>query len=146
MRTSIEISSVFCEFFKHLYISKVSYAGAELQLFLDSIVLPEISAVDREVLDQPLTLEKLQTTIANLPNIKSAGSDCLPSEIYKLYGTKLLPELLEIFNAALEYGHLPPFMNMVIIIVLLKLANVPNNPESYCPISLLTSDVKILAK
>lgn len=56
----------------------------------------------------------------------------------------MLPELLEFFNAALEYGHLPPSMNEAVIIVLLKPDKPdksPNNPESYRPISLLTCGV-----
>lgn len=58
----------------------------------------------------------------------------------------MLPELLEVINTALESVHLPSSMNEAINIVLLKPDKTPNNPESYRPISLLTSGVKLLAK
>lgn len=83
-----------------------------------------------------------------MPNNKTPGTDGLPGEVYKVYGVNLFPELLEVFNAALELecGHLPPSMNEAIIIVLLKPDKNPNNPESHRPISLLKSDVKLLSK
>lgn len=81
-----------------------------------------------------------------MPSNKTPCAHGLPWEVYKAYGVNLLPELSEVFNAALEFGHLPPSMNKAIIIVLLKPEKNTNNPESYCPISLLTSDVKLLAK
>lgn len=74
---------------------------------------------------------------------KTPGAVGLPGEVY---GANLLPEMLAVFNAALECGHLLPSMNGAIIIVLLKPNKTPKNPESYRPISLLILDVKLLAK
>lgn len=117
VRTTLEISSVFCDFFKDLYSSKVSYEEAELQSFLDSIMLSELLAADREVLDKPLTLEELWVAAASTPNNKAPGADGFPGEIYKKYGANLLPQLLEVFNVTLECGYLASYMNEAIIIV-----------------------------
>lgn len=54
--------------------------------------------------------------------------------------------MLGVFNAAFDVGKLPESMNEAIIIALLKPGKDPVNPESYRLISLLTSDVKLLAK
>lgn len=62
------------------------------------------------MLDQPFTLEELKSASASLPNNKVLGVDGLPGEVYKVCGTDLLPELLEVFITALKCGHLPPSM------------------------------------
>lgn len=50
------------------------------------------------------------------------------------------------FNYAMEAGSLPPSMTEAVIIVLLKSGKDQSNPDSYHPISLLSTDIKLLAK
>lgn len=77
---------------------------------------------------------------------KASGPDGLQIEIYKTYGEVLLPRLLEVFNWAAEGGKLPASMSEATIIVLQKEVKNQLETASYRPISLLCSDVKILAK
>lgn len=64
----------------------------------------------------------------------------------------LLPKLLQVFNGAMEEGRLPLSMTEAIIVgpsIIIVLAKQGKNhleTASYRPISLLCSDVKILAK
>ena len=58
----------------------------------------------------------------------------------------MLPKLLEVFNSSFDTGDLPPSMTRANIVLLLKAGKDPLDPGSYRPISLLQSDVKILAK
>lgn len=75
-----------------------------------------------------------------------AHSPGLPSEVYGRYVKQMLPTLLKVYNGALESGKLPQSMNEAIIVVLLKPGKDAMLADSYRPISLSTSDVKLLAK
>lgn len=58
----------------------------------------------------------------------------------------MLPRLLNVLNYARESQSLPESMTRANIILLLKPDKDPLDPGSYRPISLLQSDIKILAK
>lgn len=113
--------------------------------FFDTFESSNISKDERKALEGPLTLDELRNAAVNLPNNKASGPDGLPGEIYKKYGDVLLPELLDNFNHAMGLGSLLPSMNEAVIIFLLKPDKEPSNLDSYHPISLLTSDIKLLA-
>lgn len=81
-----------------------------------------------------------------MANKKALGPDGPPIEIYKRYGGALLPKLLEVLNWAAREGKLPTSMTEATIIVLRKEGKNQLEAASYRPISLLCSDVKILAK
>lgn len=91
-------------------------------------------------------MEELRLAVANLPNNKTPGPDGLPGETYQKYGDVLLLDLLEVFNHAMEVGFLPPSMNEAVISLLPKPGKDPTSPDAYRPISLLTSDIKLLTK
>lgn len=81
-----------------------------------------------------------------LPPGKLLGADVLPAEVYKKYAESLLPQLKQTLVDTLELGHSPPPMTEATIILLLKPAKNPLLPDSYKPISLLTTDIKLLAR
>ena len=133
-------------FYKDLYGSREAYADDELAVYMSQIALPRLSAGACKHLDAPITLEELQVAACSFPTCKAPGEDGLPMEVFTQYGELLLPELLKVFNASLEEGVLPVSMNRANVILLLKPGKDPVDPGSYRPISLLQSDVKILAK
>lgn len=100
----------------------------------------------RGELNVPLTMEELERAVAESPNNKAPGLDGLPSEVYKQYGDVLIPEYLKVLNQACKSFKFPDSMNDTCIIVLPKPDKDLLTPESYRPISLLNSDVKILAR
>lgn len=67
-------------------------------------------------------------------------------DFYKIFADKLAPILLDMFEDSLKKGSLPQTLNEAKIILLLKPGKDPLKCNSYRPISLLNSDVKILAK
>ena len=75
---------------------------------------------------------------------KAPGPDGIPVEIYKKFSKKLQLHLLEMFNESYKTGILPPSLRSAIITLVLK----PGKPPiaSYCPISLMSCDTKILCK
>lgn len=81
-----------------------------------------------------------------MANQKSPGPDGLPGETYKYYGEILFLELLRTLRGAVLEGRLPPSMSEATFIVIRKEEKDPLDAASYRPISLLCSDVKILAR
>lgn len=77
--------------------------------------------------------------------VKSGDGQKTGPEIYKRYGEVLLPELLKTLGWALTNGRLPTSMSEATIVVIPKEGK-DQLEASYRPISLLCSDVKILAK
>lgn len=69
-----------------------------------------------------------------------------PPKVYKKYADILLPLLLKVYNYTFQSGVLPASTNEVVVIVLLKPGKDALLPDSYRPISLLRTDVKLLAR
>lgn len=77
---------------------------------------------------------------------KAPGPDGLPAETYRRYKKVLLPELLGVLNWSAMEGELPTSIMESTIVVIHKEGKDPLNISSCRPISLLSMDVKILAK
>lgn len=136
----------FRDFFQDVYSSKVNPSSKDIHSFLDKYPIPRLSVPDMTSLNASLTEEELLEALAHTQNGKAPGADGLPSEVYKRYTAQLIPTLLRVYNEAFITGNLPPSMNEAIIIVLLKPGKNALSPDSYRPISLLTFDVKLLAR
>lgn len=68
----------------------------------------------------------------------------IPTEVYKIFKTKLKPPLLEMYQESFNIGSLPPSLDTATITLLLKPGKTPNQCGSYRPISLINHDLKIL--
>lgn len=133
-------------FYEDLYRSREAYSDENLDTYMSNIDLPSLSAEAKKLLDAPIALEEFQLAAGSFPTCKAPGEDGLPMEGYTQFGEQILPELLKVFNACLDEGKLPDSMTRANVILLLKSGKDPVDPGSYRPISLLQSDIKILAK
>lgn len=68
----------------------------------------------------------------------------IPLSSTRSFGISLL--FLDMFNESLAAGHLPQTLNQAVISLLLKKDKDPLASSSYCPISLLNADFKLLSK
>lgn len=141
-----DIIDTFKDFFQEVYTSKVHPSQEDICTFLDKYPLPCISTADAGLLNAPLTEEELLEALAHTQNDKAPGADGLPAEVFKRYATQLILILLQVYNYAFETGRLPPSMSEALIIVLLKPGKDALSPDAYRPISLLTFDIKLLAR
>ncbi|KAF5626223.1 hypothetical protein F52700_8940 [Fusarium sp. NRRL 52700] len=87
--------------------------------------------------------EKLRTIIKNLKNNKAPGPDKVPNEAIKLGMELLLPYFVLGFQACLDLSLHPANFKNSIIVMLLKAGKEPDKPESYRPISLLSTVGKL---
>lgn len=115
-------------------------------MYLNDIALAWLSPGQREFLVQLITGEEIGNAIRLLVNGKTAGSDGLPGEFCRMYSDPLVPHLMGMYQEAYETHSLPPTMRDALLITLLKLDKAPKRCDSYCLLSLINTDVKILAK
>lgn len=143
---SADILEVLTVYYQDLYASKFSVSREGLTDYLNDVPLPSLSESSRQLLELPIICSQLEEALQLLPKDKAPGSDGFPAEFFKLHKDTLLPPLLEVFQEALETGHLPPSMREAIIVLIPKPGKDPTDPGSYRPISLLPVNIKLLAK
>lgn len=141
-----DILETLQNYYERLYSSRCEGGEEDLIHYLAQIHMPVLSTESKQLLDRPLTLEELERALQLAPNDKAPGSDGLPAEFYKVYKDTLLPQLLLVFQEAVDSGQLPASMREAIVVLLPKPGKDPLYPDSYRPISLLPVDVKLLAK
>lgn len=142
----VEINNTFKEFYSELYTSTFPQDNSNMTTFLDSIDIPTIDVTAKDNLDKPIQLQEIVDAINKMQSGKSPGLDGYPVEFYKKFSSQLAPILLEMFNYSFNQNYLPQTLTEASISLLLKPGKDPLDCGSYRPISLLNSDVKILAK
>jgi hypothetical protein len=117
------------------------YFSQQFNLYPDCIRMNEISSEDCD-LDANFTFEELASAIQKLSNHKSAGSDCIPNEVWKSLSGEPKCTLLESFNLCWNTCVFPECWSEIIIAPIFKKGD-KTNPDSYRPISLLNTSMKL---
>lgn len=119
-----------------------------MEYFFNNLDLPSLSQDLRNNLDAPITQEEISAatvyhlcTQVNPPAQMGSHQICL-----KKFSADLTPVLCSVFSDSLNSGALPSSSNRACISLLLKKGKDPFDCSPYRPISLLNTDVKILAK
>jgi hypothetical protein len=97
------------------------------------------------LLEQPITSDELLVALRNGAWHKSPGIDGLPLQLYKANWETIQQELLHILNHMFLQKHISSKQKQAIIICLPKSINI-QTPDDYRPISLLTTEYKLLAR
>lgn len=140
-----QISDSFAEFYKSLYSDTDTCTDdKELAQFLKDINLKELSEPKAKELDEPITQCEIQLIISTLKNNKSPGPDGYINEFYKTFKEALSPLLLEAYRHMLETGTMAPSWRDATIVVIHKEGKDSTKCQSYRPISLLNTDIRIL--
>ncbi len=141
-----EINDTFREFYSQLYTSESPDDGAHLSQFFAKLDMPKISLEDQQSHDSPLQLSEITAAIRSMHNGKSPGPDGFPVEFHKNFLDKLAPLMLDMFQQSHQQGALPHTLTQASISLIPKKGKDPLSCSSFRPISLLSVDVKILAK
>ena len=71
----------------------------EMDKFLERYNLPRLNQEERENMNRPITSNKIETVIKNLPTNKShPGPDGFTGEFYQIFREELTPILLNLFQ------------------------------------------------
>ena len=82
----------------------------EIDKFLEKYNLPKLNEEEAQSLNRPLTADKIEAVIKQLPTHKSPGPDGFTGEFYKAFKEELTPILHRLFEKIQNDGRLPNFL------------------------------------
>ena len=138
-----EIQKMFTNYYKTLYTQPQLEGEEQIDQFLRTLNLPNMTEQENKSLITAITEEELNDAISKLKANKSPGPDGFPSEWYKAFRTELLPSLLKACNTALKKSKMPPSWNEAVISIIPKEGRDKLECGSYRPISVLNVDYKL---
>ncbi|CAM2104885.1 unnamed protein product [Caretta caretta] len=107
--------------------------------------LPMVSAGDQDRLELPLALAEFSEALRRMPTNKSPGMDGLTMEFYCVFWDVLGPDLVTVWAKSLQSGVLPLSCRRAVLALLPKKGDL-RNLQNWCPVSLLSTDYKVVAK
>ncbi|KAJ8403286.1 hypothetical protein AAFF_G00355030 [Aldrovandia affinis] len=96
-------------------------------------------------MEADVTLEEVREALLSLRDGRAPGHDGLLKEFYAIFWHLLGPDLLEVYRALLERGALSASMQKGILVLLYKGGD-RTELGNWRPLTLLTTDCKVLAK
>uniref|UniRef100_A0A3B3QR15 Reverse transcriptase domain-containing protein n=1 Tax=Paramormyrops kingsleyae TaxID=1676925 RepID=A0A3B3QR15_9TELE len=135
-----EINDRFVDFYKDLYLSDTLDSPFSLAS------LPILAQQDALLLEAPITFCELTEALKSFSKNKAPGMDGIQAEVLLTFWAQLASPLFRMLSSAIRSSQLHPALNSVIISLLLKQGKVYVICSSYRPLSLMNSDVKLLAK
>ncbi|CAM2098551.1 unnamed protein product [Caretta caretta] len=109
------------------------------------VELPTVSASDQDQLELPLALAEFSEALRHMPTNKSPGMDGLTVEFYRVFWDVLGPDLVTIWAESLQSGVLPLSCRRAVLALLRKKGDL-RDLRNWRPVSLLSTDYKIVAK
>jgi hypothetical protein len=107
--------------------------------------LTRLSEEWRDSLDRPLTSEELKAAINKGDGIKASGRDRIGLGLFKATWDALKDHWLNLFSQMFTTNNVSEQQKRGVIVSIPKTAR-PHQPPDYCPITLLNTDYKILAR
>lgn len=105
---------------------------------------PIVSEIQRESLNQPISVNKILKAIARLKVNKTSRPDGLTSEFYKTFKFFFAARLYKVYNFVFESKIFPTSWQEALMVLIPKEEKDLRKPYLYRPISLLNTDYKIL--
>lgn len=124
------------------------YSSTPIDTHVESILfndLPSLSTLDRDRLDTPLNIEDFCTALHSLNKGKAPGIDGLTPEFYIAFWNQLKEHFFNVFSESFNVGKLPKSVQKAVITLLPK-AGDRLDIKNWRPISLLTTDYKIITR
>ncbi|KAF7642417.1 hypothetical protein LDENG_00258270, partial [Lucifuga dentata] len=91
-------------------------------------------------------ITELYKALNKMPSGKGPGPDGFPAEFLKHFWQMLAPLFFRTVTEIKNKDQISPHMNTAAIKLLLKPDKDPTLTSSYCPLSLINTDIKIIAK
>ena len=145
VQTQQEINTVFAAYYRNLYASPSPLEPIELNDFLESLSLRSVQPEVATEIGRPMTEPELRAALKHMARGKVAGIDGLPAEFYVTFSDLLLPRLVELYGSAWKNDGLPPSLTTALMVALPKKDRDRTDPASFQPLSMLSTDYKLLS-
>ena len=106
---------------------------------------PKLSDNARESLCNDVTIADLKNALKSCKD-STPGLDGIPYSFYKIFGTQLLPILLESWKFSIATGKLPQSQSTSVISLIPKAGKDKHDIRNWRPISISPCDLKIITK
>ena len=134
------------DYYKQPYADKMDNPE-EMDRFLERYNLPRLNQKEIGNINRPITINKIETVIKNLPTDKSSGPDGFRGKSYQTFREELTSILPKLFQKIKKKGILPSsFYQATIALKPKPNNNITQKRENYRQISLMNIDAKILNK
>ena len=141
-----EILQQIQDFYRDLYTSQFSGSEELFDNFVGNVVLPQLSEVDKNILEGELTVEECRQILKTFSNGKSPGEDGFTVEFYVQFFELLAPDMLASLNAAYLHGEMSVSQRRGVITLIPKDDSNLLELSNWRPITLLNVDYKIASK
>ena len=121
-----------------LYVSACS--------FLDQLDIPRLSEQLKDTLNRPISKAEILESLKSMHHNKSPGFDGVPVELYIVFFQDIADLLISSLNYSFDQGILSSSQRNGVITLLPKKDRDPTSVRNCRPISLLTTDYKLIAK
>ncbi len=109
-------------------------------------VTAKVRKEDKEECDKEISEEEIIDAINMLKRKKSPGIDGLVNEFYKVFKEKISGILKEVYQEIFRKKELDQMMSMGLMKLIYKIKGSKNMLNNFRPITMLNTDMKILAK
>ena len=135
-------------FYADLYSCKCKEDSyTELQkLFLNNRSIPKLDMEAKQLCNEPLSLLEISNALKEMALDKSPGPDGPTTNFYKCFWDDLKQPLLDSYLFAFKHSELADGQRRGILNLIPKRDKDLRYLKSWCPVSLLATDYKILAK
>lgn len=113
----------------------------QIDNFLHSLHLPEVTETPNDILKAEVTLEEINWAFTRLKASSSPGTDGFTSEWYKVLRDKLAAMLIRVYNWVLKKIEMPPSWREAIISLIPKEGKDRQECDNLRPISVLNVDL-----
>ena len=128
------------------YYQKLYSMNKNVQFEMNIPLENKIPIDQKELLDQEITIDEIAHALKQTQWNKCPGADGITSDWYIVFFNKIKHLLLEVFNEAIAIKRIHPSSRRGIISLIPKKDRNPTLLKNWCPIILLCSDYKLLAK
>ena len=132
------------QFYKTLYTRNKTLTSGKT--FFNSKAIPKLTHYDKQMCEQPITIEECAKALLSLNNGKSPGSDGFPPDFYKMFWKNIKSLVFDSLLYGIENHELSIEQKRGVLKLILKKNKNPCYLKNWRPISLLNTDYKILAQ
>jgi len=134
-------------YYKNFYSAKkLNTDCQESSKFFDKPNIPKLTNDLRKLYEGKVSIEEVSEVLKTFEDNKVPGNDGLPAEFYKTFWHLLGDSLVASFNTAFKARNMSTSQRQAIITLIDKKDKDRSLLDSWRPISLLNTDVKILSK